>query len=72
MSLELLIRNALSLGELSPGAEREIARLSWGRSLSDRETKLLALLEDAIASGTIQRLALEFQDAWIRPNAACA
>ncbi|NJL86562.1 MAG: hypothetical protein HC886_12235 [Leptolyngbyaceae cyanobacterium SM1_1_3] len=54
-SLELLVRNAVNFGELSPGAEREIVRLTQGRSLSERETKLLALLQDAIAASAIQQ-----------------
>ncbi|MFE4108308.1 hypothetical protein [Almyronema epifaneia] len=57
-SLELLVRHALSWGELSPGAEQAIVRLTRDRPLSDRETKLLALLQDAIAAGVIQRLAV--------------
>lgn len=52
-SLEDCIRTALEIGELPPVLNQQIQSLTRGY-LSEREQKLLQLLEDAIQDGCIQ------------------
>lgn len=56
-TLEVFIRTALELGELSPGMAVQVD--SWIRrgNLSEREQKLLKILQDAIQDGQIRRSA---------------
>lgn len=53
-SLELLVRTALKFGELSPGVEAAIDRVLDGNVLTDREVRLMAILQDAIANGDVK------------------
>ena len=55
-SLECLVRTALTFGQLSPGVEAAIARVLDGSALTDRDTRLMAILQDAIANGSIKRV----------------
>ncbi|MGF1536395.1 MAG: hypothetical protein ACFB4J_07930 [Elainellaceae cyanobacterium] len=53
--LETQIRHALEVGEISPALERHLAQ-SANSCATDRERKLLLLLQDAVQSGHVQRL----------------
>ncbi|MGF1516175.1 MAG: hypothetical protein ACFB5Z_21100 [Elainellaceae cyanobacterium] len=53
--LETQIRHAFDVGEVSPDLERQLARAASGCS-TDREQKLLLLLQDAIQSGHLRRV----------------
>ena len=55
-SLELLVRTALTFGELSPGVEAAIDRVLDGGSLTDREVRLMAILQDAIVNGDVKQV----------------
>lgn len=57
-ALEVCIRTALLLGELSPGAAAQIAHYAETEPLSLHDKRLLSLLSDAIQSGSIRRVEL--------------
>jgi len=54
--LETYIRDALTVGELTPAVEAQIKRIIHVGNLSRRDCALLAILRDAIQDGCIQRL----------------
>ncbi|NET33738.1 MAG: hypothetical protein F6K19_17240 [Cyanothece sp. SIO1E1] len=55
-SLESLVRNALTCGELLPGAAAQVEEKLKSGNLSATDHKLISLLEDAIATGCIRRI----------------
>ncbi|GAB4229171.1 MAG: hypothetical protein Kow00121_58100 [Elainellaceae cyanobacterium] len=54
--LEWCIKTVLELGELAPGMEANIQEWLNRNSLSDHEQKLLGILQDVLADGTIDRI----------------
>lgn len=54
--LEACVRTALELGELSPGLEAQIKHWAVRKPLSERDLKLLDLLQDALEDGCICRV----------------
>ncbi|MCG8367392.1 MAG: hypothetical protein MJA27_29160 [Pseudanabaenales cyanobacterium] len=60
-SLEFLVRTALTFGELSPGVEAAIDRVLDGNVLTDREVRLMAILQDAIANGDVKPVRVSHQ-----------
>lgn len=54
--LETCVRTALELGELSPGLETQIKHWASRRQLSERDRKLLMILQDAVEDGCICRV----------------
>ncbi|MDJ0706794.1 MAG: hypothetical protein QNJ46_26275 [Leptolyngbyaceae cyanobacterium MO_188.B28] len=57
-SIESIVRTALSLGELFPGAEAQIERNLQHDNLSATDYRMLAILKDAIADGCVRRIGL--------------
>ena len=53
-NLEFLIRTALSNQELAPGVAAEIERYRTSIQLTADEKRYLAILDDALADGSIQ------------------
>ncbi len=53
IDLEAQIRHALDVGEVSPALERYLV---LANPCTDREQKLLQLLQDAVQSGHVRRL----------------
>lgn len=58
-SIETIVRQALTQGELWPGASAEISRRLAEGQLSRREEMLIQLLEDAIANRSVRRIPLQ-------------
>ena len=54
--LEGLVRTAIASGQLFPGAESEIDRVIDSTPLSDRDLRLMMILQDAIANGNVKRV----------------
>ena len=61
ISLERLVRIALAFGELSPGVETAIDRVIDRNALTDREVRLMAILQDAIVNGDVKRIKISNQ-----------
>ncbi|MDJ0703224.1 MAG: hypothetical protein QNJ46_08090 [Leptolyngbyaceae cyanobacterium MO_188.B28] len=59
--LEVLVRSAIASGELLPGAEAEIDRVLDNTSLTDRELRLMMILQDEIANGDVKRITVSSQ-----------
>lgn len=57
--IEAIVRQALTQGELWPGAAAEISRRLAEGQLSRREEMLIQLLEDAIANRSVRRIPLQ-------------
>ncbi len=55
--LESLVRNAMQVGELSPGAAVQIERYRAGKP-SCEERRMLAILDDAIVDGCVTPIEL--------------
>jgi hypothetical protein len=55
-SIEQVVRSAVELGELSPGAEAQVQRLMLSREMTVRDRSLVRLLHDAIEEGCVQRV----------------
>lgn len=54
--LESYVRNALEVGQLLPGANRVIHRLSSDMPLNECDRTLLRILQDAIRDGCIRQV----------------
>lgn len=61
LSIEAIVRNALALGELSPGAEAAINRVCAQGRLSAKDQRVLEILADAIANNCVRRVGSERQ-----------
>ncbi|MBD0336705.1 MAG: hypothetical protein ICV62_14550 [Cyanobacteria bacterium Co-bin13] len=59
VSIEAIVRNALALGELSPGAEAAIDQARSQGTLTAKDQRVLEILSDAIANNCIKRVGLE-------------
>lgn len=57
VSIEQIIQTALDLGELSPGAEAQVQRQLLAGAIGERDRALIDLLQDALQSGYIRRVA---------------
>jgi hypothetical protein len=57
VSIEQIIQTALDLGELSPGAEAQVQRQLLAGTIGERDRALIDLLQDALQSGYIRRVA---------------
>jgi hypothetical protein len=55
-SIEQIVRLAIELGEISPGAERQVQSLLLNQELAERDRHLVGLLQDAMATGYVQRI----------------
>jgi len=55
-NLEFCVRNALATGELSPATSAYIQQVSGISNLTRRDRTLLAILQDAIQEGCVQRV----------------
>ncbi|MGJ3246013.1 MAG: hypothetical protein ACFE0I_08070 [Elainellaceae cyanobacterium] len=60
--LETYVRDALTVGELTPAVETQIKQMIHMGNLSRRDFALLSILRDAIQDGCIQRLAPHYQE----------
>lgn len=58
ISIEAIVRNALTLGELSPGAEAFIHQACTAGRVTAKEQRALEILQDAIANNCIRRVSL--------------
>ena len=58
-NLEFLVRTALTFGELSPGVEAAIDRVFDESTLTDRDIRLMMILQDAIANGDVKRVRVD-------------
>jgi hypothetical protein len=58
-SIETIVRQALALGELSPGAEAAIDQARSQGALTAKDRRVLEILTDAIANNCIQRVGRE-------------
>ncbi|MBD2256797.1 hypothetical protein [Pseudanabaena sp. FACHB-2040] len=59
VSIEAIVRNALTLGELSSGAEAAINQARAQGRLTAKDQRVLEILADAIADNCIKRVGLE-------------
>lgn len=57
LSIEEIARQALSQGELSPGAEAAINRAFEQGRMTAQDMRILEILRDAIATNCIKRIA---------------
>lgn len=55
-SIEAVVRNAITLGELSPGAEAFISQACAEKRITAQEKQALEILQDAIANNCIKRI----------------
>ncbi|NJR66012.1 MAG: hypothetical protein HC772_12945 [Leptolyngbyaceae cyanobacterium CRU_2_3] len=55
-SIEHIVRLALELGELSPGAAMKVQRLMQAGAIAERDYRLIQLLRDAIQDGYVQQV----------------